>query len=381
MKDHSALAVYLVAAGLVILGLVLLARRLLPRFPGIRVPFPRTTLRESWNRISFLMPVFVLLGLFILWQSYVWAWRWAPGLEMEPPGVSEARWELQGLLSAALQGWSDLIPLHVEFALLILPILYLARRRKTFPYSRSEKTVWVWYGLTLPWIATQIAAHLLSDRENLMRPLLLAYGFLLAPALNLPFLWPPFLALVDERAEQYLATAPRSPARAFSRLFLLQVLAWTLGSVSFFQSLQATLFPAAQWHPSEPLRWTWIVLGFLPALFLVTACFPACSEESLRATISSNRRWWSRDAPFLVILALTAGAASALADLFVRFVLEVISGLPRMELFTNYAVSGLASTAIQIVAFALLLESWLRVQSEVEHARQRRQQDEQQRET
>jgi hypothetical protein len=381
MSDKSALLVYFVAAAILVAGLVALAKPILRRFPPLRRPFEL----RSWNRwflsgfgrVRTIPQVWLLLAITVAVQSlvsFIQTERWIHSqgwktVELSNyPHLSSWMAEIRFLGATLLWGGTKLLPLPVTAPLAVLALLRIARRRGTFPEKSrlGVRTFLVvmgrisWLLFMASWVIVPFPqiANLVSNRLASLSGLGFFLGLLLTAMFGYGLFFPPLFASLDERIDARLSGAGASSVAMFLRLLALQLLVMVASGPGALVVYLMNLVRGPTHFASRLLEALDPVSRIVVVPCLLTATLSACASRSLRETMAMTWRWWKQDVFLLFPLALVAGAASGIGSLLLR---GLFGALPRAAaVLAAYSIThAQVELAISVLAFCLLLGSWL----------------------
>ena len=384
MPDWSQLLVYFVAAAICVAGLIALAKPILRRFPHLTRPFELRSWKRWWatgfDRLRRIALVWIVLALGVGLTSAVavanvYRSTQVPANDPRrmafypPPALGSWSNEIRWLGRMALTGGSQLLPFPQVAAVTVLPLLWLARRRGVFPFSRGSRASAFWKFIgTLFWLlllfqlltslwpsAVGLIGQTLARHTELFFLFLIVFVALFGFGLVLP----PLFASLDERIDARLSSRDNSIVKVFLRLVALQILLWVASApaslVSFLRPLTGLSF---SWRLENALRSVEQVSGATIVPVLMTTTLTACVAVSMRGVVKETFRWWRRDFLFLLPLVLVTGLLEGLGAVFLRGIFAL---LPETKVGTAayYTLYSEVSLAISLAAFCLLLGNWL----------------------
>ena len=385
MNDRQQVFVYLVAAALCLAGLFAVLRRTLWKFakrPSALEPDNwRRWFRSGFGRVKGIYPVWLVLcvsaaiGTLAMIHS-VWTTTRVPPNDPQraaffpPPRLGSWTGEIRWLGESALNGGSSMIPFPQVAALSVVPLLLIARRRKTFPYTRNGSIIrfwclcgslgWIlflfsWIGPSIPPVRAFIDRNL-GNAPGFLFVLTAVIFLLLGFGLVLPLLY----ASIDTRIDASLSDSSVSVRGVFLSLAAIQFLLW-IGSApgSALLFLRGGLPGSAHKFFSD----LDLFLGLTLVPFLFTATFLASTSLSLKETVLRNFAWWRTEFVFFVALLLGTGLANGVDSLILRGLFGALPGEGIEKTASFYAIQGVASLAISVFSFSFLLGNWVEQES------------------
>jgi hypothetical protein len=384
MSDKSALLVYFVAAAILVAGLIALAKPILRRFPHLTRPFELQSWRRWWvsgfdrvRRIALVWTILALgvgLGTVVSIANVYRSTQVPPNdprrMDFYPPPALGSWWnETRWLGQSALSGGGELLPFPQVAAITVLPLLWLARPRGVFPFSRGSRAAAFWKVVgTFFWLLLlfQLLTSLWPSAvgligETLARHTELFFLFLVlfVALFGFGLVLPPLFASLDERINARLSSRDCSIVKVFLRLVALQLLLWVASApaslVSYLRPVTGFDFP---WRLENALRSVQQLSGATIVPVLMTATLTTCMAGSLREVVRKTIRWWRRDFLFLLPLVLLTGLFEGVGSLLLR---GLFGALPENRFSTTvyYALHSEVSLVISLSAFCLLLGNWL----------------------
>jgi hypothetical protein len=390
MSDKSALLVYCVAAAILVAGLVALAKPILRRFPHLTRPFELRSWKRWWasgfDRVRRIALVWIILALGVGLGTVVSianVYRSTQGTPNDPrsmafyPPPALGSWsnEIRWLGESALGGGRELLPFPQVAAMTVLPLLWLARRRGVFPFSRGGRAALYWKSVgALFWVlllfsfSTSLSPSVVGlIGQALARPEVFFFFLVFFVALfGFGLVLPPLFASLDERINVRLSSKDISIVKVFLRLVALQILLWATSApasfVSYFTWLTGFVF---SWRLENALRSVQQLSGATIVPVLMTATLTTCMAGSLRKVVRETIRWWRRDFLFLLPLVLLTGLLEGVGSFLLRGLFGALSE-SRFITTVYYTLHSEVSLAISLAAFCLLLGNWLEQNEETQ---------------
>jgi hypothetical protein len=251
----------------------------------------------------------------------------------------------------------------------VLPLLWLARSRRVFPFSPGGRAALFWKSVgALFWVlllfsfSTPLwpsAAVLVEQTLAHHTDLLFLFVIILVVLFGFGLVLPPLFATLDERINARLSSRDGSIVKVFLRLVAIQVLLWVASTPASFVSYlrQLTGF-SFSWRFENALRSVEEVSGATIVPFVMTATLTACLVVSLRGAVMENIRWWRREILFLLPLVLLTGLIEGVGSLLLRGMFALFPE-GRVSTAVYYTLHSEVSLAISLAAFCLLLGNWL----------------------
>jgi hypothetical protein len=250
----------------------------------------------------------------------------------------------------------------------VLPLLWLARRRGVFPFSRGGRAAafWKWIG-ALFWIlilssySTSLWPSVVGlIGQTLARPeLFFLFLVFFVAFFGFGLVLPPLFASLDEGINARLSLKDTSIVKVFLGLVVLQILLWVASApASLVSYLRPLTGLSLSWRLEKALRSIEQVSGATIVPVLLTATLTACLAVSLREVVRETFRWWRRDFLFLLPLVLLTGLLEGAGSLLLRGMFALFPE-SRVSTAAYYTLHSEVSLAISLAAFCLLLGNWL----------------------